>query len=533
MKTPIETEILISSLTTQLRADMQRLERGEDVGDSGVRAPRVGGAEDRKYRAAKSIARILFPNTDENRSTSYIRYSQTISKLRKARLKQVEETKFRSLNNPLFRQARAHGQRHVFEQLLDEPVSDEITNPTPMPVQTAPETELNPIFRHLHTGEGTSRPCEQFTRGAIYNDGRVDMCKQVVGDTFIGNFTESVTGNSNIRHFLLGNNVVGDTGAQAIARMIQHRSEDNPIDTLYLAGNCFSANGAKSLANALKNNHTAKSLWLKRNPLGAGGVIYLAEMLRENHSLSTLDLVNTNTGDKGVIALFDALRDNTGLKTLYLDANAITVKGCQAIADYFEYCKSKNKAGLSGLFLGVNRIGDAGAEIIANAISGYKHLVRLDLSSNRIQQTGLQAVLQAAQGLPYLSYLGLGYYKSTADLGELPNYFDGNGAELLANFIAKNSTLTALDICDVNLRPDAWELIADAMKQNTSLYDLKCSQLGFKVPKEILHRIHSILDRNVQAGLGITYQEFKGEPLRFLKHTDQIRHIDSIYRNNM
>lgn len=69
---------------------------------------------------------------------------------------------------------------------------------------------------------------------------------------------------------MLGNNIVGDRGASKIAALIQ--SESSPaIKTYYLAGNCFTAEGAAKLGNALKQNHTVESLWLKRNPLKAEG----------------------------------------------------------------------------------------------------------------------------------------------------------------------------------------------------------------------------------------------------------------------
>ena len=359
------------------------------------------------------------------------------------------------------------------------------------------------------------------------------MCKQVVGPPFINDLTVSVTQNPNVRHFLIGNNVVGDAGAVAIARMIEQRSESNPIETLYLAGNCFTDKGAEALASALATNRTAKSLWLKRNPLGPQGIRHLAEMLRQNTTLSTLDLVNTATGDAGVKTLFSALRENSSLKTLYLDANAITPNGCRHIAEYFEYRKQVNEPGLTGLFLGVNRIGDEGAAFLSEALEDYSPLIRLDLCSNRIQNEGLEAILRSVRGLPNLSYLGLGLYKSTSDLGELPNYFDGNGAELLAEFIQSNPAVKALDLKDINLRSSGWVNVVEALEQNSNLLDLKCSQLGFKMTREILTRIHEELRRNVAVNLGMSLEEFRGEPLRFLKHTDQIRFIDSIYRNNM
>ena len=57
--------------------------------------------------------------------------------------------------------------------------------------------------------------------------------------------------------------------------------------------------------------------------------------------------------------------------------------------------------------------------------------------------------------------------------------------------------------------------------------------MGFKMPREILTGIEKVLQRNVNQHLGMSLAKFRKEPLRFLKHTEQVRFIDSIYRNNM
>jgi len=121
-----------------------------------------------------------------------------------------------------------------------------------------------------------------------------------------------------VRHFLLGNNVVGDVGAEKIAEMVNNRESDEPIETLYLAGNEFTSTGSKALATALATDTSVTSLWLKRNPLGPEGASYLADMLTTNDTLEVLDLVNTATSNDGVEAIFKALRENTGLPRLWL-----------------------------------------------------------------------------------------------------------------------------------------------------------------------------------------------------------------------
>jgi hypothetical protein len=84
----------------------------------------------------------------------------------------------------------------------------------------------------------------EFPRGIFYSDGRMDLCKQVVGPGSISPLMDCLRHNSHIRHFLLGNNVIGHVGARAVSDFIAHNSK---VVTWYLAGNCIDAEGVEKL----------------------------------------------------------------------------------------------------------------------------------------------------------------------------------------------------------------------------------------------------------------------------------------------
>ncbi len=522
----------IEAIAAQIQEAERLLSEGKPVSDIGEQVPRINGGEDKRSGLGRKLARQLFPCTEEDRIGSYIAYGKLLSRLRGAYKSQVAETNSKDKGQDPYRQARMFGHRHLFEELLAAPLSHQILEPQPMPVEIAPYHELEPFFTYMRKGEAASQPCQEFTRGAYYDDGRVDMCKQVVGHRYIGDLVDSVRDNPHVEHFLLGNNIVGDEGASKIASLMGDGPKSQ-IKTYYLAGNCFTAKGAAELANALCQNGEAESLWLKRNPLKAKGVAHLAKMLEQNESLQTLDLVNVGMLDEGVKYLFQSLRQNHSLKTIYLDANGITEKGASYIADYFEYLKAENRQGLTGLFMAINRLGDPGVERIANAIAGYSHLTRLDLSSNRIQNHGLKLLLKQCNTLPQLIYLGIGLYKSTSDLEELPNYFDGPGADFIAHFIRTNRTVQVLGMMNVNIREDGLEVIADALEENHLLLDLVYHQFRFPLTDKLEKRIQNLLARNIRERLGISVHEFQQNIKREIKHSNGISFIDSIYRNNM
>lgn len=70
-----------------------------------------------------------------------------------------------------------------------------------------PKLHLNPMYF--------------FIRGALFPDGRMDLCKQVVGPNSIVELCQAVSQSGAFKHFLLGNNIVfdNDTGvaSQAMA----------------------------------------------------------------------------------------------------------------------------------------------------------------------------------------------------------------------------------------------------------------------------------------------------------------------------
>jgi Ran GTPase-activating protein (RanGAP) involved in mRNA processing and transport len=435
--------------------------------------------------------------------------------------------------NP-FRAARAPNARDLYDALKSIPISTAITHPTAMPVVTAPLAELAPFFDDLIAGGAAQPEGRVFRRGARFPDGRLDLCKQVVGPEWIGTLVDAtrIGGRAcGIEHFLLGNNVVGDNGATRIASLVSDISGPQ-LKTLYLAGNAIGPEGLATLASVLEHDDRIEGLWLKRNPLGSTGGAILGRMLAGNRTLLTLDLVNTGLLDAGVEALMEGLADNHSLRTLYLDANGLTATAATAIAAYFDGLKRRGQTGLTGLFLGLNRMGDPGAACIAEALTGYAPLVRFDIGANRVERAGLQSILAMAAQAPSLQYLGIGLYKSASDMGELPNWFGADGAADIADFIRLASGLLVLEAKDCHLDRDGVERLAHTLEDQHTLLDLRCTQYGIR-DAALYDRIEALLNRNSLAARRQTLGQLRQHELRLVKHGPDIGWIDSIYRNAM
>lgn len=366
----------------------------------------------------------------------------------------------------------------------------QILYPRPMPVEITDPSEFESIFAFLENAKVPTRTL--FHKGATFDDGRLDLCKQVVGPSSIVSLCEAVKRSSIVRHFLLGNNVAlqsdKEKGAQAIASVM---ASDVPIETWYLAGNCIDHEALSVMSDALVNNKSAKALWLKRNHIGPQ-VSSLNSMLCLNKTLTLLDLANCALGDEGVKTLLSN-PEQLSLKHLYLDANAIETEGAKAVADW---CRVGN---VRTLFLSINRLGDENCATICRALNGTK-IKRLCLSSTRC---GDQTVKTLATGsYPSLISLDLGCYKSTKDMGEQP----GN-------------LLTDDSVGDV------------VTLMNSGLKYLSLVESGLS--DEALNSLPEVDGLSIDYGHRSRRYVHTKDQLRIVKHPKCVYNIDSIYRGKM
>eukprot|EP00571_Detonula_confervacea_P009813 CAMPEP_0172300584 /NCGR_PEP_ID=MMETSP1058-20130122/2642_1 /TAXON_ID=83371 /ORGANISM="Detonula confervacea, Strain CCMP 353" /LENGTH=268 /DNA_ID=CAMNT_0013010407 /DNA_START=442 /DNA_END=1245 /DNA_ORIENTATION=- len=149
---------------------------------------------------------------------------------------------------------------------------------------------------------------------------------------------------------LHGNNI-DDEGARELADALK---ENNILVYLDLESNKIGDEGARSLADALTGNKTLTYLYLRSNDIGDDGARAMADALKGNNTLIELQLGHNNIGGEGARALAIALEDNTTLISLDLEYNGICDEGASTMADAL-----KGNSTLTILYLGGNNnIGD-------------------------------------------------------------------------------------------------------------------------------------------------------------------------------
>lgn len=479
-----------------------------------------------------------------------------------------------------------------------EPLALTSTNSLPMPVEIGSREDFEPFFTHLkangthehdhlaaQSSEDTSTitaavsgkesthypvPLLEFPRGVLYKDHRMDLCKMVVGPDHIDELLDSLENNSFVKHFLLGNNIIGPHGARRIAQFVTKFPDQ--MDTWYLAGNCIDCDSFATLTKALVNSTSLTNLWLKRNPLGASCARWVSELIKRTPNLRTLDLDQTSLGDAGAAMLFDSLAQHKiwiPLRNLYLNANGISTFGTSQLARYLAspHCQ------LESLYLSTNPLGNPGIAALAPALSHNRSLIRLTLSSVGMSDDGASQLFRALKSHPRITTLIAGTAYQTDDLGARYNYLSDDAAPAIVDFITHSrDTLRYLDLGYTAMSCTAFNAILcaiagidfatmNAVHSSVTIQtgplapsrllwfmgkpgsqDNEISNIGLAAKARIKANtmrprlkklVHERLNANIQAEYGpdMTFDRFEREEKRFLVSSRDVRLIDSVYRN--
>jgi Ran GTPase-activating protein (RanGAP) involved in mRNA processing and transport len=542
-------EPMLKQFVEQIQKDEISLKNNdiESISDAAIHAPRsLTEINKPPFRVAYYCAKLMYQDTGRitNELHSKIHWQRLISKLTRVYIDNLEKQiaiKAEFKINRLLEH-----QRKNWCELKKRTIQRAIGKPEAMPVDIAPSEELQPFFEFLNLNTQLNTSYQQFKRGTFFSDGRMDLCKQVVGPTWIGELMKSLKNNTQIRHFLLGNNITGLEGGKAIYSFLT--SEHMPhIETWYLAGQDYSDDAIKYITTALENDKDIESLWLKRNPIYAEGGIYFRNLLEKNSNIKILDLHNTALGlhkeayknqsgfyeqyltNDGMRELCEGLKINTSLRHLYLDANALSIDAAKSLADVFTFKTNYKHKGITSLWINMNRLYDEGIDILVKSLENYP-IKRLIMGSNMISDIGMKSICNAFKHHKTLKMLDLSLYKSTGDMGAVTNNIGDNGAVYIAELLQNNTSLRYLNISMNNISADAMKIIVDALETNTTLWYLIFTQYDIEMPQTITSRIYSILERNRALHNNIVFND---KFLRYLRCSKKIDKIDSIYRNNM
>ena len=196
--------------------------------------------------------------------------------------------------------------------------------------------------------------------------------------------SEALKVNTSLATMHLSHNHIGAYGAYHLSQALRVNTS---LTTLHLSNTFISSKIVSYLGMRLNRGDTVDSPW---NPQARGtntsyapldssiaeGASSLAQALRENTSLTTLDLSDNNIRDSGASCLAQALRVNASLTTLNLRDNSIAEEGIHSLSQALVVNKS-----LATLDLTLNFITIAAFMSLSRALNTNSSITCLRLPS--------------------------------------------------------------------------------------------------------------------------------------------------------
>ncbi|XP_072891766.1 NACHT, LRR and PYD domains-containing protein 3-like isoform X1 [Hemitrygon akajei] len=213
----------------------------------------------------------------------------------------------------------------------------------------------------------------------------------------------------------LGGTELGDSGVKLVSAAV--RNPECKIQKLQLRDVGLTDSGAKDLASALSTNPSLTKLDLSANKLGDSGVKLVSAALRSPEcKIQKLWLHNVGLTDSGAKDLASALSTNPSLTELDLSDNKLGDSGVKLVSAALRNPKCE----IQKLVLENVSLTDSGVDNLVSALSANPSLMDLYLTSNSLTDGSVPALRRLILTLPSLEWIGL-----------VRNRFSGTGEEEL------------------------------------------------------------------------------------------------------
>ncbi|XP_072133528.1 uncharacterized protein [Mobula birostris] len=268
-------------------------------------------------------------------------------------------------------------------------------------------------------------------------------------DSGAGDLASALRTNPSLTELNLNDNLLGDSGVKLLSAALGN--PECKLQKLQLDNIGLTDSGAKDLASALSTNPSLTELNLSVNKLGDSGVKLVSEALRNPEcKIQKLGLRDVGLTDSGAGDLASALRTNPSLTELNLNDNQLGDSGVKLLSAALGNPECK----LQKLQLDNIGLTDSGAKDLASALSTNPSLTELNLSVNKLGDSGVKLVSEALRNSKCeIQKLWL------RDVG-----LTDSGAEDLASALRTNPSLTELNLGANKLGDSGMKLVSAALR---------------------------------------------------------------------
>ncbi|XP_072894813.1 ribonuclease inhibitor-like, partial [Hemitrygon akajei] len=221
-------------------------------------------------------------------------------------------------------------------------------------------------------------------------------------DSGAEDLASALSTNRSLTELDLSENKLGDSGVKLVSAAL--RNPECKIQKLWLNNVGLTDSGAEGLGSALSTNPSLTELDLSKNELGDSGVKLVSAALRNPEcKIQKLWLNNVGLTDSGAQDLGSALSTNPSLTVLDLSENKLGDSGVKLVSAALRNPECKIQK------LWLNRVGltDSGAEDFVSALSTKPSLTELNLGFNSLTDGSVPGLRRLILTLPSLELIRL------------------------------------------------------------------------------------------------------------------------------
>jgi Ran GTPase-activating protein (RanGAP) involved in mRNA processing and transport len=350
----------------------------------------------------------------------------------------------------------------------------------------------------------------------------VDLSFNSIGDAGAVHFAALLEVNQSMETLNLSQCAISDRGGQLIAQALYGNCTLTELD---LSSNLISEVTGAALLEVLKENHYVSSLNVDRTRIGEAmandlkiacavntqpqALKKVIPRLREGDaSLVDLDLSifdgHRYFNDSSVAILCHELMGNETVRSLNLSSNQFGAPGARSLGELL----SQPGCPIVELDLSGNKIGAEGAKVLADAFEKNDSLRVVDLRGTGIGNAGIVALAKALEtnNSIQMIHVSRGHDITSKSMGELTrqlaintqsltlkailplvlandpsmrsitiigdgeaSVFGDTSANLLALALARNSTVTSVDLRNNDITSEGAEFFADMLEDNKTI----------------------------------------------------------------